>query len=92
MGKTEIIMVLLILGVTSAVAFVGKIICQFLIDIRAFENNHERPPIFFRVRYFLPYTEMVPTKFVWMKKLCNLLYYTFLSSIFLYILLWNLKQ
>lgn len=84
-------MTLLILGIVSAAAFVGKIFFQFLIDSKAFENNKERPPMFFRVRYFLPYVELVPAKFSLMKRLCNYLYYTFISCAFLYILVWNFR-
>lgn len=84
-------MLLTILGVVSGVTFIGKIIFQILLDGVSYSENGKRPHINFRVRYFLPYDEITPSEYLWMKKTCNVLYRISIVSIGLYLVMWNLK-
>gem|GEM_PF-5874620 len=84
-------MALTILGIVCGIAFIGKIIFQILLDGVSYSENGQRPHVNFRVRYFLAYDEITPSKYLWMKKTCNCLYSIFIVSLCLYFIIWNLK-
>ena len=80
------------IGIISRLSFLAKNIIQYFLDRYAIIENGKQANTFFRARHFLPYSYEVPTKYALAKGICNILFYFFLISAILYLLLWNIRE
>ena len=74
------------------ISFISKNIIQYFLDTYAITEDGKRADTFFRVRYFLPYSYDVPTKFALTKRICNFLFFCFIVTAALYVILWNIHK
>lgn len=80
------------LAIISGLSFIAKNIIQYFLDTYAITENGKRVDTFFRPRYFLPYSYEVPAKFALAKRVCNVIFYCFIISTTLYVILWNILK
>ena len=81
-----------LIAIICGLSFIAKNIIQYFLDTYAIIENGKQADTFFRAKYFLPYSSNVPTKFALAKGICNILFYCFLISAILYLLLWNIRK
>ena len=79
-------------AIICGLSFIAKNILQYFLDTYAIIENGKKADTFFRPRYFLPYLYEVPPKFALAKRICNILFYCFIISVTLYVILWNIHK
>ena len=80
-----------VIGVICGLSFIGKNLIQYFLDTYAKTFDGKKVETFFRGRVFLPYSYNVPEQYALTKKICNLLFYCFIITAVLYVLIWNLQ-
>ena len=80
------------IGIICGLSFIAKNVIQYFLDTYAIIENGKQTDTFFRARYFLPFLYKVPTKYALAKRICNILFYCFIISATLYLILWNIRK
>ena len=78
--------------IICGLSFIAKNVIQYFLDTYAIIENGKQVDTFFRARYFLPFLYEVSTKYALAKRICNILFYCFIISAILYLILWNIRK
>jgi hypothetical protein len=78
-----------VIGLVCAVTFISKVILQVILDGLASNEKGRDGNDYYRIKYFLPYYSPVPQNYLRLRKLCNFLYYLFVFSVCLFLIIWN---